>query len=226
MGSSGDSNCVDSDPVKRLDRVLNAVLYLTSAAHVILCPYTKVEESFNLQAVHDILHCGDLDSYDHHTFPGVVPRTFLGPLALSCLSWPLTTLTSLLLPGSKLLQQVVVRLVLGSLVISAFIFYKSSVRARFGREVSVWLGLLTVSQFHLMFYSSRPLPNTLALVPVLFSLGFWLRSRSHWFIFTAAGAILIFRGELAMFLGAILFMEILVKKVRLIFRFVSTFISL
>ena len=211
-----DIECLDSDPVKRLDRVLNAVLYLTSATHVILCPYTKVEESFNLQAVHDILHHGwDLDSYDHHTFPGVVPRTFLGPLIISWLSWPLTSLSALVFPGSKFLLQVLVRLVLGSLVVTALIFFKSSVRARFGREVSVWLGLLTASQFHLMFYSSRLLPNTLALVPVLFSLGFWLRSRSHWFIFTAAGAILVFRGELAMFLGAILFMEIMVKKVRI-----------
>ena len=129
--------------------------------------------------------------------------------------WPLTTLSSLVFPGSKFLLQVLVRLVLGALVVTALIFFKSSVRARFGREVSVWLGLVTVSQFHLMFYSSRPLPNIMALVPVLFSLGLWLRSRSHWFIFTAAGAILMFRGELAMFLGVILFMEIMVKKVRI-----------
>ena len=60
-------------------------------------------------------------------------------------------------------------------------------------QVSVWLGLLSLSQFHLMFYLSRPLPNTMALIPTLVSLAFWLRSHSHWFIFTAAAAILIFR---------------------------------
>ena len=77
------------------------------------------------------------------------------------------------------------------------------------------MSLLTMSQFHLMFYSSRTLPNTMALIPVLISLSFWLRSRSHWFIFTAAGAILVFRGELALFLGAILLMELVVGKVTL-----------
>ncbi len=60
-------------------------------------PYTKVEESFNIQATHDILTYGVPTQnselrfraqYDHMTFPGAVPRTFVGALVLSGIAKP------------------------------------------------------------------------------------------------------------------------------------------
>jgi len=65
--------------------------------HLYVAPYTKVEESFNLQAIHDILRYGvPLDNalfkiktyYDHMTFPGAVPRTFIGALVTAGLAKP------------------------------------------------------------------------------------------------------------------------------------------
>lgn len=65
--------------------------------HLYLSPYTKVEESFNIQATHDILKYGVPTSnvylklkaqYDHMTFSGAVPRTIIGPLILAAIAKP------------------------------------------------------------------------------------------------------------------------------------------
>ena len=81
------------------DSFLSLLIPCTILLYLVLAPFMKVEESFNIQATHDILTYGIpwgkgsgdqlRKQYDHLTFSGSVPRTFVGPLALAGGSWPL-----------------------------------------------------------------------------------------------------------------------------------------
>ena len=80
--------------------------------------------------MHDLLpHGNEVEKYDHHTFPGVVPRTFIGPLFVSILSYPLTSIVNLC-GGSKFIHLLIVRAVLACMVLGAFRVYRSAVRNR------------------------------------------------------------------------------------------------
>jgi alpha-1,6-mannosyltransferase len=87
-----------------LELALFALIPALIVLHQHLAPYTKVEESFNIQAIHDILRFGipsggDVAeafrrNYDHFTFPGAVPRTFVGAVVLAGVAKPFIWLFS------------------------------------------------------------------------------------------------------------------------------------
>uniref|UniRef100_A0A8C8EV65 Mannosyltransferase n=1 Tax=Oncorhynchus tshawytscha TaxID=74940 RepID=A0A8C8EV65_ONCTS len=143
--------------------------------------------SFNLQAVHDILyHRLDFEKYlpnfSHHEFPGVVSRTFLGPVFLStCL-----------------------RGCLGVCVTLSLWRMQREVRRQFGSTVAGLFCLTCASQFHLMFYSTRPLPIALPIVLLAFPVGS--------FLCPSTLVIIVFRSELSLYLGLMLLMSLLSRR--------------
>lgn len=195
-----------------------------------LAPYLKVEESFNLQAVHDILNYGvfpieTLQSYDHITFPGVVPRTFIGSLLLAGVvklidsAYIIVTGSSLLEDGElgQLNVQLIVRAVLGLANIAGLISMRRSLnKIVFAEKKSSLKGLtgfffslLLLSQFHLNFYSTRTLPNFIALPFVTYSLSKLVvgdMSGLTWLGLTG----IIFRLEIGIFGGVIALVSSLV----------------
>lgn len=184
------------------------LLLLACAVHLVVCPFTKVEESFNLQAIHDIIyHRTNISSYDHLEFPGVVPRSFIGPLMVALFAGPWVAASSVM-GLEKIVAQFIVRAVLGSMVALAFREFSRAVQKEFGPVMTNWLTLLTVSQFHFVFYMSRPLPNTFALIFVLLAYSYWLEQRHLALILASGVAVLVFRAELASLLGIIILMEI------------------
>lgn len=180
--------------------------------HLVVAPYTKVEESFNLQACHDLLYHGiHLSQYDHLEFPGVVPRTFVGPLVVSAIAYPIVAIIKLL-GLSKFLAQYIVRGVLGLLVILAWRRFRKQLQESFGPSVTFWFTLITASQFHFMYYLSRPLPNTFALAIALLTFSYWLEQRHGPLIWTSGVAVLIFRSELCLLLGPMLLLDLTTRR--------------
>ena len=190
---------------------------------LLAAPYTKVEESFNIQATHDVLAYGipypwdkyaglELRAhYDHLTFTGPVPRTLVGPLALAAASWPFIWLSNGL--GGELGRQLIVRAVLGLFNAFCLLAFRASVSRSFGRIAGNWYVVFQASQFHVMFYASRTLPNifafgltTLALRKLLPLAGRYPNSRTSKARYSTALTVLtisgiVFRSEIALLLA-------------------------
>lgn len=182
---------------------LDYVLVSVIGIHILVAPYTKVEESFNIQAIHDMLFYGShLAYYDHNEFPGVVPRTFVGALAISIIIKPAQVFITF---DSKFDYQIIVRGLLGAINGFFLIKLRHSIeewalaveegeeeeknierrkeglkqQTKYSSLLSFLFSIFTLSQFHLMFYSSRTLPNMFALPLVLYA--FALTLKQHYF---------------------------------------------
>ncbi|WFD20055.1 dolichyl-P-Man:Man7GlcNAc2-PP-dolichol alpha-1,6-mannosyltransferase [Malassezia caprae] len=158
--------------------VLAALLVAVLAAHVIVVPSTKVEESFTLQAVHDIWTLGvgpeALSQYDHVTFPGAVPRSFVGPLVLAIVTWPAAALSYV--TGDSVLAQTGLRIGLAACTAGALVMWAYAVFPV--QRTPRWLlVLLSACQFHLPFWAGRTTPNGVALPLVLIALALVVRGR-------------------------------------------------
>ncbi|KAM3962559.1 LOW QUALITY PROTEIN: alg12 alpha-1,6-mannosyltransferase [Aphomia sociella] len=189
------------------------LLYIVASLHVLLCPFTKVEESFNIQAFHDIFyHRHNLSQYDHNEFPGVVPRTFVGPVVISALSAPMVGI--LHIAGlNKFWMQYAVRLTLALTVIATWSRFRNALQKQFGNTYTWWFTAITVTQYHFMFYMSRPLPNIMVLPLVLLAFEGWMLGKYRQFIISAGASIILFRSELAMLFGLFLIMDLYFKRI-------------
>ncbi|KAG5887694.1 hypothetical protein JTB14_002015 [Gonioctena quinquepunctata] len=192
---------------------MSQIMLIIATAHLVYCPFTKVEESFNLQAIHDILyHKFNLTQYDHLAFPGVVPRTFIGPLFIALLASPIVAVLQFL-NINKFWAQYLVRTILATCVVSSFSILSKTLEKQFGSRWLQWFIAITVTQSHFMFYLSRPLPNIFALPLVLLALNSWLNNNNRSFILFSGAAIIIFRAELALFLGILLLYDLYYKRI-------------
>ena len=101
-----------------------------------------------------------------------------------------------------------VRCVLAMFVLNGLQKFRASICHKYGTKTARWHLIITCSQFHIMFYASRPLPNIFALAITMYAMAFWLRGQHGRFVMCSAFAILVFRGELALLLGICLLINL------------------
>ena len=101
-----------------------------------------------------------------------------------------------------------VRFTLGLATSLALNFLISRIRRAYGNPIARWYTLLQLTQFHLPFYASRPLPNTFALIPTLLATALLLPTPGTKSINATKLAVLlyttaaiIFRAEIALLLA-------------------------
>jgi alpha-1,6-mannosyltransferase len=179
------------------------VLLLVIFMYVILCPYSKVEESFNTQALFDLHHFNfltKLDFYDHLEFSGVVPRTFIGPIFLYFIGYPLYFILSSgyyayhgyrydeengLITYEGLYTQIFYRLILGMLSWLSISHFRSSFSVAFPnnyKRIQELFAVAMIFQFHMNFYASRTLPNIFSFIIVMNAFALWLSVGSTFFL--------------------------------------------
>ena len=183
---------------------LDVVVYLAVIAHMLAAPYTKVEESFNVQACHDAMLLGAspsaLGGWDHVQFPGAVPRTFVGALLSSAIGAPAAALAWS--RGAPLIAgQLCARGALAAISVGAFALFRHATRDALGGGVGRALALVVLVQFHLPFYMSRFLPNTFALAVAHIATGLALRERPYAALSTIAAGAALFRCDLVLLLA-------------------------
>jgi alpha-1,6-mannosyltransferase len=185
----------------RLSKVLCMVI---AGAHLFACPYSKVEESFHVQATHDLYYYGVQDAvnafyfstsdnddtttsssrslppYDHWDYPGVVPRTFFGSflLAQACRIVGCFVPSSLTQPLQVILlaRLLLLLLSLSQLFNLADALQQQNTKNGSSRMIGTYFLLIAAVQFHGMFYASRLLSNTFATIFTTRSLAYWVRS--------------------------------------------------
>ncbi|KAI9299233.1 hypothetical protein K502DRAFT_361753 [Neoconidiobolus thromboides FSU 785] len=164
--------------------ILRFLTLLLPILYLILAPYTKVEESFNIQAIHDLITYGykGLDKFDHIQFPGVVPRTFLGSIVIAHIVKSLSFFINLFFNtfnikvdlNVKLLNLYLARSILGIASSISILSIGTQLR-QIAKKYEYWYLLYSIIPFHYNFWCTRTLPNIFALILVNFSIVYWLK---------------------------------------------------
>ena len=202
--------------MKLLGRIFRWIAQTSLAVLILfdlyMAPYSKVEESFHVQATFDLLYGSK--TMDHELYPGVVPRSFVGAALLATVvqivRWILSGIFALQFVNHPLVLQFGVRACLGLICWCGFCRIASvmdeyqetiSTRKTKSKVAGTYFLVLTMVQFHSVFYASRLLSNIFAMAMTLYMIQYWIMLRKqHIAAFLLVMAAALFRCDLLLLL--------------------------
>jgi alpha-1,6-mannosyltransferase len=164
-------------------RLAQGLFLTTSLTSLFLCPHSKVEESFYIQATHDLYYHGvfSIHDYDHLQYPGVVPRSFVAPILLSiitkCISFLLTPVYNVDQHPDQVLC--LARLALLFLSLHAWFRFAAALDKKHSTTLGTYVLIITACQFHAPFYASRMLANVFCTILVLHAYSYWIGDNQY-----------------------------------------------
>lgn len=218
------------------------LLLSVAALYIVQCPFNKVEESFNTQAIHDIVNLfpnqlphKDVDNHeiatrtrlpwDHMLNPGVVPRTFIGALIIGLpLKFVKYALSNIYTIDDSLgeyqadfalqfILQICSRFLLASISMISLIAVTRAIHRRFGLAFRLCFLITTISQFHYLYYAGRFLPNTFASILANFAMAAWINRQYGKSVIYIAFTVVIFRFDTALFFGCLLLDAVFIRRI-------------
>ena len=106
--------------------------------------------------------------------------------------------------GTRVPTQMAARLALAALVVASLGRFRRALGSALGPPVGVAFALLTATQFHLLFYASRTLPNVFALVLTTLGAADWFEGRRHRrAVFLLVLAAIVFRCDAVLLLAPV-----------------------
>lgn len=163
--------------------------------------------------------------YDFIEFPGVVERSFIPSMIISFLSYPLHYLLVNIQEYSVVTSLYLTRIMIGTFVFISIRFVKVSILKVMesksqAHSVAESFSMLYLVQFHPLFYSSRPLPNTFALVLTNFAYGYWMQRKWGYTISLLAVATIIFRCDIILFAFGLIVVDLVQLKLPIMKLFI------
>ena len=116
--------------------------FLSFVSVIFICPYTRSDENYIMQAVHDmVVHKYDIDQYDHLRYPEEVKKTGLGALGLGFMIFPYFYLMTAL--GFSIeVGMYLTRIALGIMNFASIFTLRKSVRKVYGKKFAHILMML------------------------------------------------------------------------------------